>query len=100
MPTINPDFMGLIEKTIIFLFTTAIPALWTGHLAVAEKLAGWYGHPEIQLGLGLTMWIISTTSWFLLAERFLHTFNSIIKFGLFVVVLYIISAMFLGVGSL
>jgi len=91
---------SLLEDILVFIFGTAIPLLYSGHMFVAEKLACAFHHPEVTMGLGLSLWVISTVSWFLLAERFLHTFNIIIKAILFLVVLYVISVAFLGVGSI
>lgn len=98
LPVSSSD--SLLVGVLVFIFGTAIPLLYSGHIFVAEKMSATLGHPEITTGLGLTLFVISTVSWILLAGRVLNTFNVIIKSVLFLVVLYVISIAFLGVGSI
>lgn len=94
------ELSKVMEGVLVFLFATAIPALYSGHMFVAEKIAIWFAHPETSMGIGLTLWVISTISWVLMSERFLATFQGIVKTAIFVVVLYLISAFLLGAGKI
>ena len=97
---VNFELNKVVEDVLVFVFATAIPALYSGHMFVAEKIARWFAHPETSMGIGLTLFVISTIFWVLMSERFLTTFRGIVKTVIFVVVLYLISAFLLGAGKI
>ena len=94
------ELNNVVENVLVFVFATAIPALYSGHMFVAEKIAVWFQHPETGKGIGLTLFVISTIFWVLMSERFLTTFKGIVKTMIFIVVLYLISAFLLGAGKI